>query len=191
MEKNQSSYQSEAIRTLSTQFYGQQVGIDLLRYLIERLVNTGDDLDIAKKILFYGKNGVGWLHHDLMEGVEHPIFASGRVLPDMVDTMPPLSDRDIDMLHAMIGVTTEAIELLQNTISILNGRSAVKDYSNIVEEMGDIYWYLAVLQKVTGISEEKVKNKNIMKLRARYPEKFTSEDALNRDLDKEKDALDS
>lgn len=191
MEKNQSSYQSEAIRTLSTQFYGQQVGIDLLRYLIERLVNTGDDLDIAKKILFYGKNGVGWLHHDLMEGVEHPIFASGRVLPDMVDTMPALSDRDIDMLHAMIGVTTEAIELLQNTISILNGRSAVKDYSNIVEEMGDIYWYLAVLQKVTGISEEKVKNKNIMKLRARYPEKFTSEDALNRDLDKEKDALDS
>jgi NTP pyrophosphatase (non-canonical NTP hydrolase) len=93
------------------------------------------------------------------------------------------------MLHAMIGVTTEAIELLQNTISILNGRSAVKDYSNIVEEMGDIYWYLAVLQKATGISEEKVKSKNIMKLRARYPEKFTTDDALNRDLDKEAEAL--
>lgn len=189
MEKNLSSYQSEAIRTLSTQFYGRQVGIDLLRYLIERLVNTGDDLDIAKKILFYGKNGVGWLHHDLMEGVEHPIFASGRVVPETVETMPPLCDRDIDMLHAMIGVTTEAIELLQNTISILNGRSAVKDYSNIVEEMGDIYWYLAVLQRATGISEEKVKSKNIMKLRARYPEKFTTDDALNRDLDKEAEAL--
>jgi len=139
--------------------------------------------------LFYGKNGVGWLHHDLMEGVEHPIFASGRVVPETVETMPSLSDRDIDMLHAMIGVTTEAIELLQNTISILNGRSAVKDYSNIVEEMGDIYWYLAVLQKATGISEEKVKSKNIMKLRARYPEKFTTDDALNRDLDKEAEAL--
>ena len=189
MEKHLSSYQSEAIRTLSTQFYGRQVGIDLLKYLIYRLVNTGDDLDIAKKILFYGKNGVGWLHHDLMEGVEHPIFASGRVVPETVDTMPPLCDRDIDMLHAMIGVTTEAIELLQNTISILNGRSAVKDYSNIVEEMGDIYWYLAVLQKATGISEEKVKSKNIMKLRARYPEKFTTDDALNRDLDKEAEAL--
>ena len=34
-----------------------------------------------------------------------------------------------------------------------------------------------------------MKSKNIMKLRARYPEKFTTEDALNRDLDKEAEAL--
>lgn len=43
--------------------------------------------------------------------------------------------------------------------------------------------------RIFGINYEDMKSKNIDKLRARYPNKFTENDAINRDLDKEKGAL--
>jgi hypothetical protein len=60
---------------------------------------------------------------------------------------------------------------------------------NLLEEFGDLAWYQAIGIDEAGGSLDKVLDRVIAKLRARYPEKFTSENAINRDLVKERAIL--
>ena len=50
-------------------------------------------------------------------------------------------------------------------------------------------WYLALLFDELKLDPNETMNKNIAKLKARYPEKFSKEKALNRDLEKEREIL--
>lgn len=101
-----------------------------------------------------------------------------------------LSDakEDTRLLHAAIGLCTEAGEFLDSVKKQLF-YGAPKDATNLKEELGDLCWYMAVAMDSLGTNFEKVMETNIAKLRARYPEKFTSENALNRDLDAERKTL--
>jgi hypothetical protein len=63
------------------------------------------------------------------------------------------------------------------------------DMINVMEEMGDIMWYWANMCNITGINAEASLQVNIDKLKARYPEKFNEELAVNRDLEKEREIL--
>lgn len=63
------------------------------------------------------------------------------------------------------------------------------DRVNIAEEFGDMFWYLAVGCDSLGITFEEVWDKNIKKLRARFPERYSDDRALNRDLRKERKIL--
>lgn len=92
--------------------------------------------------------------------------------------------------HAAMGLVTESAEL---TDAIKKAKIYGKqlDRVNLVEEAGDIMWYLAVLADELGVSFEDMWNKNIAKLTKRYPEKYTHDNALNRDLDGERKILES
>jgi NTP pyrophosphatase (non-canonical NTP hydrolase) len=159
-------------------------------------------------------------------------------------------EKDQKILHAVIGILTEVEELLDNHI----GDS--QDFTNMLEEAGDITWYLAIIGReyqldypqllVRNKNEDPMKlvlkiikntcklldmmkkkiyyNKsidvntfktithvvmldlsdymntynidiqksfdvNIAKLKARYGEKFSSERAINRDLETERNIL--
>ena len=59
----------------------------------------------------------------------------------------------------------------------------------IAEETGDIDWYQAIIEDETGVSEEDTRAKVIAKLRKRYPNKFDSDLAVNRDLGAERAAI--
>lgn len=61
---------------------------------------------------------------------------------------------------------------------------------NLKEELGDKLWYAALALDELKSTFEETMEANIKKLRARYPNKFTEEDAINRDLEKERAALD-
>jgi len=50
-------------------------------------------------------------------------------------------------------------------------------------------WYWANMCNITGINAEASLQINIDKLKARYPEKFNEELAVNRDLEKEREIL--
>jgi hypothetical protein len=63
------------------------------------------------------------------------------------------------------------------------------DMTNIIEELGDMDWFRAILYDVLGVTEQQVWTKNINKLYARYPEKFSQECANNRDLENERRVL--
>jgi NTP pyrophosphatase (non-canonical NTP hydrolase) len=92
------------------------------------------------------------------------------------------------LLHAVYGLSTESGELLdQFKRHIYYGQKL--DLVNVEEEMGDIFWYLAILADQLGVSFEQVMEKNIAKLKARYGEKFSQESALQRDLKNERDIL--
>ncbi len=53
--------------------------------------------------------------------------------------------KDQFLLHAVMGVLTEVEELIQNE------NSQNPDKTNLLEEVGDITWYLAILGRETGV----------------------------------------
>jgi NTP pyrophosphatase (non-canonical NTP hydrolase) len=97
-----------------------------------------------------------------------------------------LSDDGIKrLLHAGIGLSTESGEFLDALKKhIFYGKEL--DRVNLAEEIGDLFWYLAIASDELKIDFESVMNKNIEKLKARYGEKFTEEKAENRNLDSER-----
>lgn len=93
-----------------------------------------------------------------------------------------------DLLHGAIGIATEAGEMLDAVKrSLFYG--AELDRTNLIEELGDLEWYMAVIRDAVGVTQEEVQRINIDKLRARYPEKFTQQHAFERNLDRERSVL--
>ena len=92
------------------------------------------------------------------------------------------------LVHAAIGVATESGELLDALKKTLMYGKAL-DRINVMEECSDVLWYLALALDATGFTLEDCMERNIAKLRKRFPHKFTSEAALVRDLDAERSAL--
>ncbi len=95
---------------------------------------------------------------------------------------------NIRLLHSAIGISTEAGELLDSLKKhIYYGKEF--DKTNFKEEIGDIFWYIAIACDELGVTIESLMERNIEKLQARYPNKFTSEDAINRNLETERKIL--
>lgn len=93
------------------------------------------------------------------------------------------------LLHAGIGISTEAGEFLDALKKhIFYGKDL--DKVNLAEEMGDLFWYMAIVADELGFEFEEVMTRNIQKLKARYGEKFTEEAAEKRDLERERKILD-
>lgn len=103
-----------------------------------------------------------------------------------------LSDhKTIRILHAAKGLVTEAGEI-EDALKkhVFYGKEL--DTVNLKEEMGDIFWYLAILADALGEqSFEAIMETNIAKLKARYGEKFTAEKAVKRNLDVERVILEA
>jgi NTP pyrophosphatase (non-canonical NTP hydrolase) len=94
------------------------------------------------------------------------------------------------MLHAAMGISTEAGELLDAIKKhVYYGKSL--DRTNLVEEMGDAFWYLAILADSLGVDFESVMQKNIEKLQVRYGDKFSAARAIHRNLSNERQSLES
>lgn len=92
------------------------------------------------------------------------------------------------LLHGMIGVCTEIGEL-QDMVKkhLIYGKAF--DQVNVLEECGDVLWYVALALDACGCTLSECMERNIAKLKARYPQGFTEEAALTRDLDAERRKL--
>lgn len=95
---------------------------------------------------------------------------------------------DDRLLHAGIGVATEGGEFLDALKKHLFYGKPL-DRTNLKEEIGDLFWYLAIACDELGTTFEEVQATNIAKLTARYPDKFTEDKAENRDLGAERKIL--
>lgn len=92
------------------------------------------------------------------------------------------------LLHAAMGCVTEAGEFMDAMKrQMIYGKDL--DHTNVIEELGDLMFYVAMACNDLGVPIEHVVEKNMQKLRQRYPDKFTSERALNRDLGAERQVL--
>ena len=106
--------------------------------------------------------------------------------------LPKIAERfqnigTVRLVHAMIGMVTEAGEF-QDMMKkhLMYGKEI--DRTNLVEELGDIMWYVGLACSELGVSLDEVMAINNAKLAARYGDVFT-EAALNRDLETERKIL--
>ena len=101
-----------------------------------------------------------------------------------------LSAEQAEILHGVLGVVTEAGEIADVLKKhLIYGKTL--DKVNLKEELGDVAWYVALLIRRLETSFEKIFDVNIEKLYVRYPEKFTEEAALIRNVVKERKLLES
>lgn len=99
-----------------------------------------------------------------------------------------LANKQLDNIHMAMGMSTEAGELLDVFKKEL-AYGKEPDWINVEEEIGDEMWYIAGLCTINNLNFDKILEKNVQKLRVRYPELFTEEDANNRKLDIERNIL--
>jgi len=120
------------------------------------------------------------------KGVENAVKTESTNFKSMEDRLSKVGLKRL--LHAGMGLSTEAGEFLDALKKhIFYGKEL--DRVNLAEEMGDVFWYCAIVASELGINFEEVMAKNIEKLKARYREKFTAERADTRDLEKERSIL--
>lgn len=103
-------------------------------------------------------------------------------------TVADLESKVMNNIHMALGMQTESAEIsdvLKKNIAY--GKPI--DLVNLREELGDLMWYIANMCNINGWDLRDILQTNIDKLSARYPEKFSSDKALNRDLDKEAEIL--
>lgn len=145
---------------------------------LEMIVDIGKIISMKKAELFYGKK------NEIESFFDH-IMHTGS---DKIDTKK-ITSSNIRILHACLGLVSEGAEMTECLKKSLVTGSPL-DEINIVEEAGDILWYLAIIANVFGISFKEMMDKNIRKLAKRYgEEKFSSERALKRSLDEERKEL--
>jgi len=112
--------------------------------------------------------------------------AAGRAVG--TDDLFGPSKKALDLLHASMGLSTEAAEFTDALKKhVFYGKKL--DTTNLKEELGDLLWYVAIALEALDTDFGSVMQTNIDKLSARYPDKFTEELAENRDLAKERKIL--
>jgi len=69
---------------------------------------------------------------------------------------------------------------LQNLIKKAVFHGHTLDLADVMDELGDVLWYVADICSTLGIHLEGVAQMNILKLKSRYPEGFSEEASKNR-----------
>jgi NTP pyrophosphatase (non-canonical NTP hydrolase) len=197
--QNYSDYIADAKRTLSPKFEVDENSLYLLENTFKLMMCLevyGHHLDVLKKRIFYNKPILEIQNYvakaDIEKFQEH--YKANNV--DFNFDLSSITEQEKIMLHCLIGMITETIELAtpfinyfcapSNTIKSFKNKL---DLANIVEELGDLHWYMSQFIDELNLDHNVILEKNIAKLKTRYPEKFTSENAINRDLEAERKTL--
>lgn len=106
-----------------------------------------------------------------------------------IRTLNDLGNLKANLAHMALGITGEAGEVA-DIIKKHYAYGKPLDTLHLVEEVGDIMFYLNGLLDLLGSSWDEVLEVNIKKLEARYPDlKFNADHAINRDVDAECEAM--
>ena len=172
------NYIEEANVTMSDNFHFEKVSQELFVDVLDSAIEALNDLDQIKKALFYGR--------DMNESLT---FAEQGVRNNdiQIHGLHPDPQAGMRLLHGIIGIATEAGEMLEALRQGVEG--GVFDLTNVAEEVGDNQWYAAAILRALKTNFESVQRTNIAKLRARFPNKFTEFDANNRNLHAERQIL--
>ncbi len=173
----QFDYIAQAHVTASDKFYGERVPFEHMKQVLSEAIEVLQKLDKIKKALFYGRELVGVERSD-----DHcnalPVWVGGT------------DAQGAAIIHGIIGAATEAGELLEALYaSAIDGKPF--DRVNMGEEVGDVFWYFALLAKACNFTFDESQRVNIAKLRMRYGEKFSEFDANNRNLTAERSILEN
>lgn len=88
-------------------------------------------------------------------------------------------DEKMTHLAWSLALAGEAGELANRTKKVfIHGHPY--DQDRVIEELGDILWYVAVYAHDIGVDLEEIAEKNIEKVAKRYPNGFSAEASINR-----------
>ena len=91
-----------------------------------------------------------------------------------------LSKKDI-LINGVMGLCGESGEVIDVVKKhIFHGHPLNRD--KLIDELGDVSWYLAECATALGITLEEIFAHNINKLKKRYPEGFSTERSINREI---------
>jgi len=180
MNKNQ--YQSSAINTMATigskkdDFYHMGRGV---------FTEVGELIDAFKKHHAYGKKldvvNVKEEVGDLLWYIAnvHNLLGTKMYLPNLTRTY---KERDL------VNAATRLYNVCNLYHSTSDSEPVVSDFKDIIYELESV---VVAFCKHFKFDIYKIMDSNIDKLKVRYPEKFSSERAVNRDLDKEREVLEN
>lgn len=96
-------------------------------------------------------------------------------------TAPQGTEKELLSNYAM-GLCGEVGELVDHLKKCLYHGHSMNDEirDKIIKEAGDIEWYLSRIMDTLGVSMSEVCQKNIDKLKRRYPKGFRESDSVNR-----------
>ena len=98
--------------------------------------------------------------------VTHPELVAALAKPG-ADIVATLTAEDAHSLHMAVGIAGEAGELLDAVKKAAIYRKPI-DRANVVEELGDLEFYMEGLRQGLGITRQEVLDHNIAKLSNRY-----------------------
>lgn len=153
-----------------------------LLYILENFIQSGIVADITKRKVYYNDNDRS-LENRKIEAMDKVSF-------DVVslDRNSEVKNEEVDLFHAILGMVSEVGEICENVLhSYAHGKKI--DKNNLSEEIGDLLWYIALFLRYTGSDFETEFNRNIEKLKKRFPDKFTIDNALNRNIEKEQEVF--
>lgn len=88
-------------------------------------------------------------------------------------------DKDL-VINAALGLAGESGEVADLIKKhLFQGHELNKE--KIIDELGDILWYIAIMAEGLGVEMEVIPTHNIDKLRKRYPNGFEVERSINRE----------
>lgn len=146
-------------------------------------IQISEILDQIKKNVFYGKAYNAEKLAANLEQINDAQENLREAITHLSATPKTTLKINPDVFHGILGIATESGELLELA------RSTVEP-NKIFDEMGDINWYTALLLDALKGDWATIQRANIAKLKARYPEKFDADRAINRDVVNEKVVLD-
>jgi hypothetical protein len=185
-------FQKDALRTESVV---PEININKQEFLalLNAYILISEALDAYKKKIFYNKSQK---YDEVMPRLPHLLEAAASDIlysnKEKIETLPEnISTRGV---HGMLGILTESGELA----SILQKyvETGEIDIVNLSEELADgaggtNSWYGAVLCDTFNIDPNDPPAKVIRKLKARYPDKYSDDNATNRNLEAERKELES
>lgn len=149
-------------------------------------------IDFAKRQAFYGKKPTREKLAGLMDGVKN---AHDSQIGELNDIDLGSQKHDPDIIHAIIGMATEAGEMLELMTEYLRNPNGEINLVNAIEELGDMQWYLYLFLSAvnksanTQLDMTDVLQANINKLSQRYKDKSAQSFGKERDLASEADAI--
>ncbi len=154
---------------------------EALKDALQLFILSARIIDLYKRQIFYGKDFAGNQLAPMLAEINDISGRNNRAGDKDVIAVNPR------ILHATLGFATEAGEIMEALVDSMAGEDF--DTINFMEELGDLNWYQAIAMDETGLKIEDILVRNIEKLKARFPDKFSEERAIERDLNHERQIL--
>lgn len=171
-------------RTASGKFYGEHVPRLTFISRVSRAIEALEGLDEIKKLVFYGEDQAKG--RVSLNSTRSPQSNIWELVQKLIGQGFSEAEAQ-NIIHGIIGIATEAGELLEALAKVMTGEKF--DRTNLLEEVGDVKWYMALLARAAPFEWGEDEHRVIEKLRARFPNAFTEHAANNRDLELERRVL--